>query len=107
MYFKIFVYVFRDFYMEKQSLLLFTCGRMYVCFDFIQISNKNSKNQLRTLTNILCDQVCKNRSYLHKIHLFILSYLSLFLCVSFIEFLRKCCSYYEILIKYYVRKKGY
>ena len=27
-----------------------------------------------------CDQVCENRSYLHKIHLFILSFLSLFLC---------------------------
>ena len=28
----------------------------------------------------ICDRVCENRSYLHKIHLFILSYLSLFLC---------------------------
>ena len=61
-------------------LLLFTCGGMYVCFGFIQIANKNSKNQLRTLTIILCDRVCENRSYLYKIHLFILSYLSLFLC---------------------------
>ena len=53
----------------------------------------------------ICDRVCENR---HKIHLFIVSYLSLFLCglYNICEFLRKFYVYDEILDKVlYVRKK--
>ena len=72
------------------------------------IYNKLLETKLKSVLNYydehwhhICDRACKNRSYLHKIHLFILSYLSLFLCgytisVSFIEFLRKFCVYDEI-----------
>ena len=60
----------------------------------------------------ICDRVCENRSYLHKIHLFILSYLSLFLCgftisVSLLNSLRNSVYMMKFLIKYYVRKQSY
>ena len=49
-----------------------------------------------------CDRAWKNRSYLYKIHVFVLWYISPFLCVlsksvSFIEFLMDLCIYDEIL----------
>ena len=49
-----------------------------------------------------------HQSYLHKIHLFILWYLSLFFCaksVSSIEFLRKFCVCDEICVKILLEKE--
>ena len=53
----------------------------------------------------ICDRVYENRSYLHKIHLFIY-HIYLFFCVgytisvSFIKFLRKFCVYDDKVLCY-------
>ena len=64
--------------------------------DFI---NNNNTKSARSLYRI-CDRVCENRSYLHKIHLFILSYLSLLLCGLYNILLNSLVYMMKFLINY-------
>ena len=56
----------------------------------------------------ICDQVCENRSYLHKMHLRVHFIISISFCVGYtisVNSLRNFVYMMKFLIKYYVRKR--